>query len=318
VTACHDALVERTGVTVAVVGTLNLDHTARVARLPRAGEGVVGEMVAIGPGGKGANQAVAAARLGAATALIGCVGDDAAGTAVLDALAAEAALDLGGVVRVAAPTGTAFVTIDDAGTNTVVSTRGANGWLDEEHVHRHGRAIAEAAVVLVQRGVPDDAVRAAVDIARSVDTLVILDPAPPDGLPDDVLRRVDVCTPNETELESLTGIAPESTTAMARASDALLARGCGAVVLTLGARGAFLATGRAPGGVVEPYAMAVVDPTGAGDACCGALAVALARQCSIDEAVTEAMAAGALATTRVGTIAAMPTRAEVEAVLARG
>lgn len=154
----------RSRVEVAVVGTVNLDHTVHVERLPAPGETVVGDALLVAPGGKGANQAVAAARQGARTALIACVGDDSAGDDLLAFLGAQPGLDLRGVARVAAATGAAFVTVDGSGGNTVVSARGANACLTEEHVHRHGRAIADAAVVLATLGVPHDAVRAAFEI----------------------------------------------------------------------------------------------------------------------------------------------------------
>lgn len=306
----------RSRVDVAVVGTLNLDRTVGVDRLPRPGEGLVGEALGSGPGGKGANQAVAAARLGARTALVGCVGDDAAGRAVLAALADEPGLDLSGVTRVGAPTGTAFVTVDASGEHTVVSVRGANAWLDEERVHRYGRVVAEAAVVLVQLGVPYEAVRAAVDVARGVGTIVVLDPAPADVITDDLLRGADVCTPNATEAERLTGVPVGEPGGVARAAAVLLDRGCGAVVVTLGARGAYLATRAGVARPVAPVPVVAVDPTGAGDAFAGALAAGLARGASVDDAVDDAAVAGALAATRFGAVASLPTRAEVDAARA--
>jgi len=317
----HDARVDESPAPalraeVAVVGTGNLDTTVRVPRLPVDGENVVGDVVSVAPGGKGVNQAVAAARLGARTALVACVGDDPPGDRLLAALRDEAGLELGGVRRVAGPTGAAFVAIDDAGATTIVSARGANAHLDDEHVHRNGVTIGGAAVVLTQLGVPVAAVRAALEIAHSVGTTTVLDPCPPDDVTDDLLRLVDVCTPNETEIARLTGIAVADLDGVRRAAHALLARGCAAVVVTLGARGAYLAS---EGGVdlhVPAIAVEVVDPTGAGDACCGALAAALARGVSLTDAVREAVVAGSLATTRLGAVPSLPTRTQVDARLA--
>ena len=301
-----------TPVEVAVVGTVNLDQTVRVRRLPEPGESVAGEIVATGPGGKGANQAVAAARMGAATALVACVGDDTAGATVLEVLAREPGLDVRGVTRAAAPTGAAFVTIDEAGGNTVVSARGANAHLDDARVHRNGGVVAAAGVLLVQLGVAWSAVEAALDIARGVGTLVVLDPVPADEVTDELLRRVDVCTPNESEAARLTGGPVDDPAGMTRAADVLLRRGCGAVVLTLGARGAYVATRPGAGRRVAPPPVAVVDPTAAGDAFAGALAAALARGAHLDDAVDDAVIAGALATTRLGAVVSLPTRAEVD------
>ncbi|MFO1536778.1 MAG: ribokinase [Actinomycetota bacterium] len=304
----------RTRPEVAVVGTANLDHTVGVARLPRPGGRVVSEILATAVGGKGVNQAVAAARQGRRVALIACVGDDPAGADVRAVLAAESTLDARGVATVGLPTGTAFVTVGADSANTAVSTPGANGACTADHVHRHGDAIASARVVLVQLGIPPEAVQAALDIARSVDTIVVLDPAPADEVTDDLLRGVAVCTPNETELERLTGIAPDDPEGVARATAALRARGCGAVVATLGARGAYVLGPAPPGRFVAPVPVAVVDPTGAGDAFAGVLAAGLAVGTPLDDAVGLAVVAGALATRRVGAVAALPTAAEIDAV----
>lgn len=304
---------------MAVVGTANLDTVARVSRLPREGERVTGEVVAVTPGGKGANQAVAAARLGARAALVACVGDDPAGERLLASLGGEAGLSIVGVRSVAGPTGTAFVTVDAAGGSTIVSVGGANGALDEEHVHRNGLTIGGAAVLLTQLGVPRPAVRAALEIARSVGTTTVLDPCPADDLtddPDDLLRLVDVCTPNATEIERLTGIAVTDLDGARRAAHALLARGCASVLLTLGARGAYLVSEAGADVHLDGVPAAVVDPTGAGDACCGALAAALARGRSLADAAGQAVVAGSLATTRWGAMPSLPTRVALDARVA--
>lgn len=310
----------RQRVQVAVVGTVNLDHSVRVPRLPARGETVVGDDVATAPGGKGANQAVAAARQGARTALVGCVGHDGAGDRVLEFLAAEPSLDLRGVARAGGSSGAAFVVVDDLGHNTIVSARGANRSLDRAHVERHGRTIAEASVLLVQLGVPVDSVHAALEIAHSVGTITILDPSPPGDLPADlavdVLRLVDVCTPNESEVERLTGVRVTEGAPVQQAAEALVARGCASVVITLAERGAFYA---GPDGcsAVDPFPVDAVDPTGAGDAFCGALAAALADGAAMRHALVAASAAGALAATRAGAAPSMPSRAEVEAFASR-
>ena len=320
----HDADVEESEAPalrfeVAVVGTINLDRTVRVPHLPASGETVVGDAVTTALGGKGANQAVAAARQGVRTALIACVGDDRDGAALLGYLADEPNLDARGVRRAAGPTGAAFATVDESGANTVVSARGINRALDDAHVDRHGRAIADASVLLVQLGVSHDAIRAALEIARSVGTITVLDPSPADEVADDLLRLVDICTPNETEAERLTGIAVDDLDGAYQAAEALVARGCALVVVTLGARGAVCASAGASAGLfVPPFAVDAVDPTGAGDAFCGVLAAALARGAPIGDALTRAAAAGALAATRIGAAPSLPTQAEVDALVERG
>jgi ribokinase len=270
-------------VEVAVVGTVNLDTTIHVPHLAEPGETVVGDDATDAPGGKAANQAVAAARQGARAALVACVGDDAAGDAVLGFLEAEPRVDVSGVGRVAgACTGRALIAVDDSGANTVTTSKGANAHLDDAHVHRYGKPIGDAAVLLVQLGVPIDAVRAALEIARGVGTIAILDPAPAVDLDDELLRCVDIITPNESEAARLTGHHVETERDARAAAHALMRRGCGSVVITLAARGAFYASATRPDGVlVPPHPLdpaTVVDPTGAGDAFCGAFAAAHLRR----------------------------------------
>lgn len=302
-----------TRVDVAVVGTINLDSVIRVPRLPARGETVLGEDVTTAPGGKAANQAVAAARQGAHTALIGCVGDDAAGTELLDFLTAEPGLDVTGVTRLPhASTGRALITIDGAGGNTIASGPGANARLDDVLVHRWGRMVGDAAVLLVQLGVPTNAVRAALEIARGVGTIAILDPAPADDMPDDLYRLVDIITPNESEAERLTGVAVHTHDDARHAAHLLLARGVTAVVVTMAERGAYYVSATNLDGVaITPHDQEpadVVDPTAAGDAFNGALAASLARGDAIETALDAAALAGALATRTRGAAPSMPTR----------
>jgi len=309
-------------VDVAVVGTVNLDTTIHVPQLAERGETVVGDDATDALGGKAANQAIAAARQGARTALVACVGDDPAGDTVLALLRAESHLDVSGVGRIPeTATGRALIAVDDAGGNTVTTSKGANAHLDDAHVHRYGKAIGDAAVVIAQLGVPLDAVRAAFEIARGVGTIAILDPAPADQLvgdaADELLRSVDIITPNESEAARLTGLHVQSERDARDAAHLLMQRGCASVVITLAARGAFYASGTRPDGVlVAPHAVGddVVDPTGAGDAFCGAFAAALARGADVDDALHDAAVAGALATTVRGAAPSMPTRAAVQAV----
>jgi ribokinase len=300
-------------VEVAVVGTINLDTTIRVPRLPARGETVLGGDVAAVPGGKATNQAVAAARQGAPTALIGCVGDDAAGDELFEFLAAEPRLDVTGVTRLPdVATGRALITVDDAGGNTIASGPGANAHLDDTLVHRWGHAVGEASVLLVQLGVPSEAVRAALEIARGVGTIAILDPAPADDLADDLYRLVDILTPNESEAERLTGIAVRTNDDACRAALLLLARGVTAVVVTMAERGAWYASATNPDGrAVAPHPVDRVDfldPTASGDAFNGALAAALARGEPIEAALDAASLAGSLATRTRGAAPSMPRR----------
>ncbi len=285
---------ERRAGRVCVVGSANLDLVASTARLPAPGETVLGTDYAEHAGGKGLNQAVAAARAGAATTFVGAVGRDDAGRFLLDQLAAA------GIEPVVAhsdrPTGRAVITVDDRGENSIVVVAGANA---EVRI----TALPPADVVLAQLEVPVDTVLDALELARAVGARTVLNPAPATALGGDVLRLVDVLVPNEHELELI------------GSADALIAAGVGAVVTTLGASGVRVVT-HDQEWHVPPFAVEAIDTTGAGDAFCGALAARLAAGDPLDLAVRAAAAAGALATTRRGAVPSMPMAADIAALLA--
>ncbi len=304
---------------VAVVGSLNTDLVARAPRLPGPGETVLGTSFVTVPGGKGLNQAVAAARQGARTAMIGAVGADAMGDSLLALLAAEA-IDAGGVARlVGSPTGVALIAVSDAGENLIVVVPEANGRVDDAMIARHASTIAGAGVVLAQLECPLDAVAAALAIGRGAGAVTILNPAPvpPDGLPDAILGLCDLLVPNEHEAALLTGIDTATVDGAIAAAQVLVGRGVGAVVVTMGARGAVLVTGgpKATEHHVPPFSVTALDTTAAGDAFCGTLAAALAAGSALPEALDQASAAGALATTVAGATPSLPTLAATEAML---
>ncbi|HZP30709.1 MAG TPA: ribokinase [Acidimicrobiia bacterium] len=304
-------------VDVVVVGSVNFDLTLQTPRLPRPGESIAARGSHAGPGGKGLNQAIAAARQGASAALVACIGADAPGDEMLATLVTEG-VDVDGVARLeSVPSGLASVIVTDDAENAIVVALGANDALTEDHVHRHGRAIGDAKVLLVQLEIPPDAVRAALEIARGTATLAILNAAPPRPVADDVLRLADVVVANEGEAAALTGGSiggdgeadwPE------RAARALVARGCTAAIVTVGARGAWYADQRRRL-YIPPHTVDAVDTTGAGDAFCGALAAALAAGRSMPEALVRASAAGALTATLPGTAPSLPTALAVDELL---
>ena len=305
-------------VAVAVVGSMNFDLTLRTPRLPLPGESIAAEESHAGPGGKGLNQAVAAARQDVAAALIGAAGADAPGDEMVAVLVAEG-VDVTGVARLdTVASGLASVIVTDDAENSIVVALGANAALGEDHVHRHGRTIGDARVLLVQLEVPPDAVRAALEIARGAATLAILNAAPPRPVADEVLRLADVVVVNESEAAALVGGAPSADGQTGdwaeRAAEALVARGCPAAVVTVGARGAWYADPKRRL-YVPPHTVDAVDTTGAGDAFCGTLAAALATGKSMPEALVRASAAGALAATRPGTAASLPTAIAVDELL---
>jgi ribokinase len=299
-------------VPVTVVGSLNEDVLVRVDRLPGRGETVVGGEVVLAPGGKGANQAAAAARLGPGVAMVGRVGDDAAGERQRRALA-DAGVDVSAVRTTPdVPTGTATIPVEEgSGENLIVVVPGANGRMAPVDVEVP--AVRSADVVLLQLEIPLDAVRAATAAAGGT---VVLTPAPPRSLPADLLDRVDVLVPNEHELTQLAG---EPVRERDAAEIAALARRVGrrTVVVTLGERGALLVPDDgAPALLQAPPAVVPVDTTGAGDCFSGALGQALAAGRSLPEAVRWAVTAAALSTTGPGARGSLPDAAAVDATLA--
>ena len=293
-----------------VIGSLNRDISVLTPRLPVPGESVTGREHFFGPGGKGANQAVAAARLGARVAMVGRVGADDYGAALVSGLQKER-IDVSAVaVDEAAATGIAVITIDDEAENTIVVSPGANMRLTSDQVHEHAGVIATAPVVLVQLEVPMDAVLAAAEVATG---LFCLNPAPARPLPRTLLDRIDVLVPNRSELAILTDSREPADVTEAIAAARRLGHE-GATVVTLGGEGAVIVDGDRATEVPAPE-VAAVDPTGAGDAFCGALAGQLSRGRPLEQAVEWAVAAGALAATRRGAQDAMPTLHEVEALV---
>jgi ribokinase len=290
---------------IVVVGSVNLDLVVRVARLPGPGETVSGGDVFRNPGGKGANQAVAAARLGRGVAMVGRVGDDQAGRELLASLRADGVDTAHVRVADGVPSGAAFITVGDDGENQIVVSPGANARLAPEDVGAAGAALRAAAVTLVQLEVPLAAVTAAVWAAGG---RVVLNPAPVRTLPAELLGEVDVLVPNRVELAQLAGApVPGTVEEAAVLAGRLPAR---AVVVTLGADGALVVEqGRAshvPAVPVRP-----VDTTAAGDAFCGGLADALAAGADLQDAARWAVRVAAAACTRPGAQASLPIPDEV-------
>ncbi len=290
-------------VTAVVVGSLNTDLVTTIDRIPLVGETRTARGVRRGAGGKGANQAVALARLGAAVSMVGCVGDDADGRTLTAGLSA-ANIGLGHVRAVAGvPTGMAVVMVEEGGDNAIVVVPGANSSLGEADIIAAASVLAQVDVVLTQLETPLAAVAAA--LRRAPGALRVLNAAPALPVPDDVLALVDVLIVNESEASELGGRANPAV-----AATALRRRGAGTVVVTLGAEGSLLSG--ADGVVRVPAPVApVVDTTGAGDCFVAALCIALAEHRPAVDALRFANAAGALAVTRPGTQKAMPTRAEI-------
>jgi ribokinase len=300
---------------VTVVGSLNMDLVACAPRIPKPGETIIGGGFHTVPGGKGANQAVAVARLGAEVSMIGRVGRDAFANPLLENLAA-AGVDHTFVTRDSeAVTGVALIVVDDAGQNSIVVVSGANRRLSPADVDAAEVTIAAADALLLQLESPLETVTRAAEVARIHGVTVILNPAPARPLPGALLSLVDVLVPNESETALLTGLPVGNRAEAESAAEALRDIGVGTVILTLGDRGALLAQER--GAELFPaFDVTPMDTTAAGDAFVGGFAVALAEDKSLAEAVRWGNAGGALATTKLGAQPSLPTRQAVEALVA--
>ena len=295
---------------VLVIGSANMDFTVAVPRLPAEGETVTGGSFYVSHGGKGANQAVAARRLGGDVRFVGCVGQDPQGDRVVEQLAAEG-IPTDGVIRTEAATGVALITVDREGRNQIAVASGANLELLPDLAKMHASLMPWAKVLLLQLEIPVSSVQWALATAREHGVLSILNPAPAQPLPDTLLSLVDCLTPNANEAEVLTGIAVTAPDRASQAAQHLLARGVRRVIVTLGTKGVLYCDGKSA--LHFPaFPVDAVDTTGAGDAFNGALAVGLAAGGTWEEALPLANAAAALACTRRGAQTSFPRRAEVE------
>lgn len=299
---------------VLVVGSANVDYTIAVSRLPRPGETVSNGTLVIAHGGKGANQAVAARRLGAAVRFVGCVGDDAAGAGIRAALAGEGIDATALTTMREAATGTAVIIVDAEGRNQIAVAPGANRALTLDRVVPLAIDFAWADVVMTQLETPPPTVGWVLAEARRHGVITILNPAPVPDAALDLWPLVDYLTPNETETERLTGCVVTDVEAAARAAGVLRSRGVGTVVVTRGAAGAVVADQRGTA-AIPGRRVTAVDTTAAGDAFNAGLAVALAERRALADAVRFANAAAALACTRRGAQPSLPRRDEVEQLL---
>jgi ribokinase len=300
---------------VTVVGSFNMDLSVRTPRIPVAGETILGGPFTTGPGGKGGNQAVGAARLGADTAMLvklgkDTFGDQAAANFIREGMRPETILRTDEDY-----TGVALIAVDANGENSIIVATGANFKLTPKDVENARDAITGADVVLLQLEIPIDTVERAVRMAHEAKVKVVLNPAPGQPLSEELLCMVDVLTPNETETQIITGMPVNNAEEAEKAAQKLLNHGVGAVVITMGSKGAMVITQQSaqlvPGKTVQ-----VVDTTGAGDAFSAALSVALAEGKSLVDAAAFANAAAALQVTKPGTAPAMPYRDEVTAFMA--
>lgn len=298
-----------------VMGSYVTDLTARASHLPKPGETVFGQSFRTGAGGKGSNQAVAAARLGAEVTLVTKLGDDAFGKLALEHFTKEQIDTSQIAIDKEMPTGSALIAVDDQSENMIVVTAGACGKIKREEIEQAEEKLADVAIALTQLETNLDAVERTLELAEKHRIPVILNPAPYQAIPNEWLKKAAYITPNETEAAQLTGIRVETEEDARLAAEKLYQMGVANVVITLGKKGCFLYNEEYKGKVFPGLIMDAVDTTGAGDAFNGGLAYALANEVELIEALQFANIVGALAVTKEGTAQAMPTLAEVETCL---
>ena len=301
---------------IVVAGSLNMDLVGVASHIPSPGETVLGREFFQAPGGKGGNQAYAAARLGGSASMLGRVGSDDYGR-MLRANLEAAGCDASQVKAAPGSSGVALISLDDAGQNSILVAPGANALYAAADFEEDAHALVGAGLLLLQLEIPIETVMAAASAGRRAGARVILDPAPaPQGLPAELCRHVDILTPNEVEAAQLAGVAAQRLSlADAEAIAArLLATGVGAVIIKLGAQGCLVADGQTMSMIAAP-AVEAIDTTAAGDVFNGALAVALAEQLALPDACRFAVHAAALSVTRIGAQPSMPFRDEVDRLM---
>ena len=295
---------------ILVIGSSNTDMTAKTETLPLPGQTLIGGDFTTGPGGKGANQAVAAARLGGDVSLVCKVGKDSFGDEALKHYAEEG-LDTSLILRSDKPSGVALINVDAKGENCIVVAPGANMDFTDDDIEGAAEAIRNAGILLMQLEIPIPAVLKAARIAHEAGTLVVLNPAPYAPLPEEIFEYVDLFIPNETELSAYAGIEVNDVESAKRAAGIMVEKGVKKLIVTLGSKGSLITDG-VTDEAVSPVKVDAVDTTAAGDTYCGALCVGLASGMTLAEAAALASRASAISVTRMGAQNSMPRKEEVK------
>ncbi|OLQ91598.1 ribokinase [Vibrio ponticus] len=299
-----------------VLGSVNADHVLQVPSFPRPGETLHGRNYQVIPGGKGANQAVAAARLNADIGFIACVGDDAFGINIRQTFQADN-IDISAVkMQPNCPTGIAMIQVADSGENSICISAEANDHLTAQAIEQDIARIEQAEYLLMQLETPMCGIEKAAEVAKAAGTKVILNPAPARQLSEALLRNVDIITPNETEAEILTGVAINDEQSAQQAAEILHQKGIETVMITLGAKGVWLSQ-NGIGKIIAGFRVKATDTTAAGDTFNGAFVTGLLEQMPIESAIKFAHAAAAISVTRFGAQTSIPQRTEVEEFLAK-
>ena len=294
---------------ILVVGSSNTDMTVKTKYLPKPGETVLGNEFTMGPGGKGANQAVAASRLGGEVKFICKVGRDIFGDNAI-AHYVDEKLDTDGILRSDLPSGVALISVDEKAENSIVVASGANGDLDEADIETSRKDLENCGILLLQLEIPVPSVLKAAKIAHEAGAMVVLNPAPACPLPDEVFRYVDLFIPNQTELGNYSGIDTADVAGAEKAAAAMQAKGVGKLIVTMGSKGALICEG-GPSVFVPAKKVKAVDTTAAGDTFCGALCVAISEGKSLREAAEFACSASALTVQKMGAQNSIPFRKDL-------
>ncbi|OBQ56825.1 ribokinase [Halodesulfovibrio spirochaetisodalis] len=297
-----------------VLGSVNADHILQVDSFPRPGETVTGHGYRVVPGGKGANQAVAAGRLGADISLIACVGDDDFGKNMLTAFAKDNIYTSGVISLPNTPTGIAIIYVDSKGENSIGISAEANAHLLPELVEPHMSLLDNADTILMQLETPLVTIEMMAKAAHAAGKNVVLNPAPARPLPDSLLANITMITPNETETELLTGVTVTTAEDAQEAAAVFHTKGVKKVVITLGSKGAFISD-ESGSRIIKGFTVSPVDTTAAGDVFNGALITALLEEKNMDDAIRFAHAAAAISVTRLGAQTSIPKRDEVDIFL---
>ena len=294
---------------ILVVGSSNTDMTVKTKYLPKPGETVLGNEFTMGPGGKGANQAVAASRLGGEVKFICKVGRDIFGDNAI-AHYVDEKLDTAGILRSDLPSGVALISVDEKAENSIVVASGANGDLDEADIETSRKDLENCGILLLQLEIPVPSVLKAAKIAHEAGAMVVLNPAPACPLPDEVFRYVDLFIPNQTELGNYSGIDTADVAGAEKAAAAMQSKGVGKLIVTMGSKGALICEG-GPSVFVPAKKVKAVDTTAAGDTFCGALCVAISEGKSLREAAEFACSASALTVQKMGAQNSIPFRKDL-------